>query len=228
MSDGTDLKHHHAHGVGDDVVELARDPRTLLRHGDSRGGISLPLGQCRAHLRRFGLLRTLTQGVARDPGDHVPEGNEDEVAGCLTRDVVDDDHYSNEHDDQPRACLQRIPQIPEQKRACQPDDAEAADEREQHSVPERDRHGQEPVGSRSGERKAPACEEEQYEDGHRRYGDPERRGRRARRVASDHELEHARDRQERDQQLEPVFARDVSAAHLVNVARAFVRRLLPE
>ena len=161
----------------------------------------------RAHFRRFGLLGTLTQRVARDPGDHEPEGNEDEVADRLTWDVVDDDHDSNEHDDQARACLQRIPQIPEQKRACQPDDAEAADEREQHSVAERDRRGQKPVASRSGERKAPACEEKQYEDAHRRYRDPERRGRRGRRVASDHELEHARDRQERYEQLEPVFAR---------------------
>ena len=75
-----------------------------------------------------------------------------------TGDVVDDDHDSDEHDDQARACLQRIPQVPEQERACQPDDAEAADEREQHSVAERDRRGQEPVGRRSGEGKAPACE----------------------------------------------------------------------
>ena len=149
MPDGADLENHHADGVGDDVVELTGDPRALLRHRDACG--RLPLAFClRCSLfRRFSLLRTLTQGVARDPGDHVPEGNEDEVARRLTGDVVDDDHDSDERDDQARACLQWIPQIPEQKRACQPDDAEAADERKQHSVAERDRHRQEPIGSRS-------------------------------------------------------------------------------
>ena len=230
VPDGADLEHHHADGVGDDVVELAGDPCTLLCHRDACGRLALALGLGRALFRRFGLLGTLTQGVARDPGDHEPEGNEDEVADWQwAGDVVDDDHDSDEHDDQAHACLQRIPQVPEQERACQPDEAEAADERQQQSVAERDRRGQDPVGSRRGERKASTREERQYENGHRRYGDPQRRGRCARRVASDDELEHARDRQERDQQLEPVFARDVSdPAHGPNVLHALSRRLLPE
>ena len=202
-----------------------RSSATATRAAD----FALALGLDGAFFRRLGLLGTLTQRVARDPGDHEPKRNEDEVAGRLTRDVVDDDHDSNDHDDQTRASLEWIPQVPEQKRACQPDDAEAADECEEHSVSERDRRGQEPVRSRGGERKASACEEEQYEDGDRGNGDPERRWRRARRVASDHELEHARDGQERDQQLEPVLARYVSdPAHALNVAHALSRRLLPE
>ena len=87
VSHGADLEHHHAHGMGDDVMELAGDPRALLGHRDPCGGLSLPLGERRAHLRRLslalgegrahlrrlGLLRTLTQGVAGDPGDHEPE-----------------------------------------------------------------------------------------------------------------------------------------------------------
>ena len=84
VPDGADLEHHDADGVGDDVVELAGDPRTLLRHRDARR-LALALGVRRALFRRFGLLGTLTQRVARDPGDHEPEGNEDEVAGRVAR-----------------------------------------------------------------------------------------------------------------------------------------------
>ena len=69
VPDGADLKHHHAHGVGDDVVELARDPGSFLGHRDPCRRVSLPLGQGGAHLRRFGLLDTLPEGKAGDPGD---------------------------------------------------------------------------------------------------------------------------------------------------------------
>ena len=61
VPDGADLQHHHADGVGDDVVELARDPRTLLGHRDPRGRVPLPLGLGRAHLRRLGLLGPLAE-----------------------------------------------------------------------------------------------------------------------------------------------------------------------
>ena len=50
VPDGADLEHHHADGVGDDVVELARDPRALLRHRDACGRLALALGLRRAHL----------------------------------------------------------------------------------------------------------------------------------------------------------------------------------
>ena len=55
VPDGADLEHHHAHGVGDDVVKLARDPRALLGHGDPRRRLALPLGEYGAHLRRLPL-----------------------------------------------------------------------------------------------------------------------------------------------------------------------------
>jgi hypothetical protein len=81
VPDGADLKHHHADGVRDDVVELACDSRALFCYRDACGRLALTLGLGRAFFRRFGLLGTLTQGVARDPGDDEPEGDEDEVAG---------------------------------------------------------------------------------------------------------------------------------------------------
>ena len=230
VPDRADLEHHHADGMGNDVVKLAGNPRTLLCHRDTCRRLALPLGPGRTLLRRFGLLGTLTQGVTRDPGDHEPERDEYEVPDWQwARDVVDHDHDPDHNDDQTNARLQRIAEVPEQERARQPDQAEAADEREQQSVAERDRRGQNPIDSRGGERKASAREERQYQDGNRRYGDPQRRRRCARRVASDDELEHPRDRQERDQQLEPVSARDVSDPdHVPNVAHALLRRLLPK
>ena len=70
---GADLEHHHADGVGDDVVQLARDPRPLLGDGDAGGRVPLPLGLGRAPLGRLGLLGPLAQREAREPGDREQE-----------------------------------------------------------------------------------------------------------------------------------------------------------
>ena len=56
MSHGADLEHHHADGVGDDVVQFACDACAFLGDGDPRGRVPLVFGQCRPHLRRLGLL----------------------------------------------------------------------------------------------------------------------------------------------------------------------------
>jgi hypothetical protein len=70
------LEDHHADGVRDDVVELARDPCPLFGHRDPRGRVPLQLGRDRAHLRLLGLLGTLahdklttTGGGDRHPAD---------------------------------------------------------------------------------------------------------------------------------------------------------------
>ena len=81
VPDGADLEHHHADGVGDDVVELARDPRALLGDGDARRRLALPLGLRRACLRGLGLLGALAQGEAGEPADREQERDEDELAG---------------------------------------------------------------------------------------------------------------------------------------------------
>ena len=47
VPDSADLQHHHADGVRDDVVQLARDPHPLLSHGDARCCIQPLLGLCR-------------------------------------------------------------------------------------------------------------------------------------------------------------------------------------
>ena len=42
------LEHHHAHGVADDVVELACDAGALIGHRDACRRLSLALGERRA------------------------------------------------------------------------------------------------------------------------------------------------------------------------------------
>jgi len=68
VPDGSDLEHHHADGVGHDVVQFARDPGPFLGHRDPCGGVPLPLGLGGTRLRRLGLHGTLAYGEARDPG----------------------------------------------------------------------------------------------------------------------------------------------------------------
>jgi hypothetical protein len=244
VPDCADLEHHHAHGVGDDVVQLARDPRALLGHGDPRGGfalplgegrphlrrLSLPLGERRAHLRRLGLCLPFPQGIAGDPGDDEPERDEDEVAGRLCAgDVRHHDDDASEHDREADPRLPVVAQVSEQERGCQPNDAEAADERDQQSVGVRERGGDEPVGRGSGEGKAATHSRRQDETRHRRYGEPQAHRRGAWVVAPDHEFKHPGDRHDRDQQFEPVLARDVpNPAHVLKVLQALACRLRPK
>ena len=56
MADGAGLEHHDAHGVGDDVVELARDASPLLGDGEPRGRLALRL---RVLGPALGVLRAL-------------------------------------------------------------------------------------------------------------------------------------------------------------------------
>jgi hypothetical protein len=120
-------------------VGAARTCRGLsLTLGERRAHLrrfSLPLGKFGAHLRCLGLLGTLAKGVARDPGNDEPERNEYELACCLGAwDVGDDDHDASEHDRKADSGLPLVAQVSEQERDCQPDDPEAAVERDQQPV----------------------------------------------------------------------------------------------
>ena len=230
VPDGADLEHHHADGVGDDVVELARDPRALLRHRDARCCLTLALGPDRTFLGCLGLVGALAQGVAGEPGDDEPKGDEDELAGRRrVGDVVDDDDDPEGDDGEAEARLQAAPQISEHERGRQPHDAEAPDERNQESVVERDRRGQHPVGRRPAEGEPPPREDRRDEDHQQEHGEPQVRRRCARRIATDDKLQHAGDRQKRDQGVHPVRPREIlESGHTLKVLQVFPRRLLPE
>jgi hypothetical protein len=81
VPDSPDLEHHHADRVRHDVVELARDPRPLLGHGEACSGLPFPLGPHGTCLRRLGLLRSRAQSEAHGPGDSELDGNQDELCG---------------------------------------------------------------------------------------------------------------------------------------------------
>ena len=53
----SDVQHHDAHRVRDDVVQLTRDPRPFFRHGDPRERLALPFGARGARLGSVGLAR---------------------------------------------------------------------------------------------------------------------------------------------------------------------------
>ena len=90
MPDGAHLEHHHAHRVGDDVVEFARDPCTLLRDRDSCGRLALAFGLRRAGLGRLRLLRTVAEDKPRGPADAEVDRDDDQLGrrsgrGCCRR-----------------------------------------------------------------------------------------------------------------------------------------------
>ena len=58
VPDGADLEHHHAHRVGDDVVQLARDPHALLCHCDASRRVTFLFGLFRPHFSGLGLFGT--------------------------------------------------------------------------------------------------------------------------------------------------------------------------
>ena len=65
VPDRARLQHHDAHRVGDDVVQLARDPRALLGDRDPGRDLALALRPRRALLGRLGLRRAPAQRRSR-------------------------------------------------------------------------------------------------------------------------------------------------------------------
>ena len=88
MPDGADLEHDHADRMRDDVVQLARDPRPLLRDRDARRRLALPLRLARAGLGRLGLLGRSRRAKPASQATANRSGDEDELAES----AVQDDH----------------------------------------------------------------------------------------------------------------------------------------
>jgi hypothetical protein len=83
------LHGHHADAVPDDVVELACDPRSLLR--DREPGALNPLRADSALVGLFGFPVLPAEGEPDPPSDREEDAADDEVAGVAPRVVVRDD-----------------------------------------------------------------------------------------------------------------------------------------
>ena len=154
MPDDADLEHHHADGVGDDVVQLARDPRPLLGDGDAGGGLPLPLGLRRANLGRLCLLLARLERVSRQPADPEQKRDEDELAGRVARLVVDDSGGAADCDPEADPRVQGVAEVAEQERRDHPGDERARRERDEIAVDERQRQAEQPEGGRRAERES--------------------------------------------------------------------------
>ena len=179
VPDGAHLEHHHADRVGDDVVQLACDPRPLLGDGHAGCRFALPLRLARAHLRGLGLLDPRLEREPRQPADPEQERDEDDLAGGVARLVVDDERRTADGDRRGRAGLHGVAQVPEEERRDHPADEDARHERDQAPVDERQRHPEQPEGRGRAEWKAPPRQEREHRDDGRRDDEPVRRLRRA-------------------------------------------------
>ena len=88
---GGGLDGHHAHRVTDDVVQLARDARALLRDGRARLGLALALEPLCALDRAGRRLELAADREAREPREGERERDPGDFAEALPRIVVDDE-----------------------------------------------------------------------------------------------------------------------------------------
>ena len=227
MAHGADLQHHHAHGVGDHVVQLTRDPDALLGDGDPRGGLALALGVACALLRDLGPHAALTQPEAGEPGRREQARHQERLGRGMARIVDDHDHPAPDHDRQPdAAALALVAEVAQQKRGRQTGELTAERERHQAPVDERQRGGEQPQRRRRTERPAMAPEQRQDERRRGRNREPQR-GRRCLVAASQRDLEAGLGRRQDDQQIEPVAADEgLQAGHPATVLHARGARLL--
>src|SRR5207244_1765653 len=73
------LDDHHAHAVGEDVVQLARDPRPLLGCGDTGVGLPLTLECSRPFSDHARVKLALANETARKPSAAEDDQGKEEV-----------------------------------------------------------------------------------------------------------------------------------------------------
>ena len=118
--------------------------------------------------------------------------------------------------------------VAEQVCGGQAGDGGAGREDDEPPVDERQRGGEQPHPGRRGEGKAAAPEQRQGDGRRRREGKPQRRARGVGRVVPERELERASERDQHDQRVEAVRAREwAEACHASNVLQPLAPRLIP-
>ena len=223
-----DLEDHHAHRVGDHVVELARHPGPLLGHRHPGRRLPLPLGPQRPLLRGLAPLGPVAQGEPDEPGDREEHRGEDEVCRPCGRVVVDDD------------ALRRPARSPDPTRAWSP--RRRLPRSTAAPIPQRKTPGwvviswlsrklsaalpiQTNAGARNGN--APARQQRQEHDADRGDLEPQLQTVRAVRVVAQHRTDRARRRGGDDQDVEaPGREEPPDSAHRLNVRQAVAVRVL--
>ena len=206
VAHGAGLEHHHADRVGDDVVQLARDPRALLGGGEPRG-----LGG--ALLGSLGLGGALAQGEAGQPGEPEHDREREQLGAGVGRVVEATIAAPPSTIARPARRCTRSGNLAEQERRRQPGGVDARRERDQAPVGERHRGREQPDRRGRRERRA---------GGGRAAAGPSarpapRRGRpglrRVRRVLAQQDLDRALDRREDDQDVEPALLHAPTLPH---------------
>src|SRR5262249_49838360 len=157
------LHRHDTDAVADDVVQLARDARTLLGDGISRTLFALTLGGCRALSRVVGLDELPSEREPGDPNDHEKQADEDELSELPPGIVADDDRLDADGQSQAGYCLTPVGQLSDEE------DGSATDKRsnevawDERALCERRNYGDHADCDRGGERKPPAEEQRQDE-----------------------------------------------------------------
>ena len=224
MAHRTDLKDHHADGVGDDVVKLARDPGALLRDGDAGRGLSLALGARRAYLRLLGLLGTLAHREPGEPADPEQQRGEEQIGRVMGGIVVGDYRGAADHDREADPGLRGVAQVAEQKRRGKPGNRGTRRDGQDSAINHRERGGDDPHRRGRGEWEAAAREQRQHDERDRGHREPQRRVRLVRERDPDGRCE----RRDHDQRVESVFASQLpQPVHGSNVPQALEPRLRP-
>ena len=116
VADRADLQHHDADRVGDDVVQLARDPRALLGDRDARRRLALALRLAARSSAASACVGALAQREPGEPGEHEHGRQQHDVARRVQRVVDHDDRGAADDDHQPDPALALVAQAAEQER----------------------------------------------------------------------------------------------------------------
>jgi hypothetical protein len=215
--------------VADDVVQLSRDPRALLRDGSACSFLALPFGPGSSLL---GLVRLLE--LAAESERDRPDEDEDDAGGDEAVEVPDRvavggkrGHTDREHEPRHRLPTLREQSHQEDRRASrQEGDEEVVDE---PFVDERRQDDRDADRHRRPEREAPS-EKERADDRHgREHVEPEWALGAVRLVLSEHDTGEAEADGGKEQHVEPVAARESpKAVHNPKVLQNGSYRLIPE
>ena len=144
MAYGSDLEHHHAHGMRDHVVQArVRSARAPRRDGDA-GRRRRSRSARAARSSASSACAALAQREAGEPADEEHRRDDDELACGVNRVVVHENRRRTEHDNEPRPSLRSVGQVAKQKCRNQTGDCRGIRERDQTSIDEREHHRHHP------------------------------------------------------------------------------------